>query len=59
MLQFIVVQCDPMCLNGGICAEDHSGNEICFCPPGYSGNQCEYGKGITFNIQKYCIQKLS
>ncbi|XP_042579334.1 versican a [Cyprinus carpio] len=31
---------DDVCLNGGSCAKI-VGDQICSCPPGYSGDQCE------------------
>ena len=36
--------CNPPCMNGGKCAEDHNENLVCFCKPGYSGIQCEHSK---------------
>merc|ERR1712226_569653 len=33
--------CDPICLNGGLCARDRFDQERCFCPPGYTGEQCQ------------------
>ena len=40
----IATVCNPPCLNKGVCDEDHNGNLVCFCPPGYSGIQCEHSK---------------
>ena len=51
--------CEPPCQNDGICAADHNGKELCFCPPGYSGILCEHSKfcdkyylNITLNNYK-------
>ncbi|KAK3884166.1 hypothetical protein Pcinc_011549 [Petrolisthes cinctipes] len=37
------IMCDmdcPTCLNGGVC---HSQLGICICPPGFTGNICQFG----------------
>ena len=45
IFQFITeLVCNPPCMNEGKCAEDHNGNRVCFCKPGYSGIQCEHSK---------------
>ena len=36
----LAVICDPSCQNGGICARDDNNKSMCFCPPGYTGEQC-------------------
>ena len=42
LYNFLEIECDPSCMNGGVCDVDHNGNLVCFCPPGYSGIQCEH-----------------
>jgi hypothetical protein len=37
----IIGDCDPACVNGGVC-----NNEQCFCPDGYTGKTCSDGKSI-------------
>jgi hypothetical protein len=36
---FTIGDCDPACVNGGVC-----NNEQCFCPDGYTGKTCSDGK---------------
>lgn len=39
----IEITCDPdPCMNGGSCGKDRFGDKICYCPPGYTGKQCEH-----------------
>ena len=42
--ELLEIICDPPCMNDGKCSEDHNGNYVCFCKPGYSGVQCEHSK---------------
>ena len=37
------------CLNNGICFEKNE-RHICFCPPGYAGEKCEFEFKMHINV---------
>ena len=39
--------CNPECHNGGTCARNLDNQTQCYCPGGYSGDQCD--KGTVFS----------
>ena len=44
-ISLLEITCDPNpCMNGGSCGKDRFGDKICYCPPGYTGKQCEHSK---------------
>ena len=45
---FSLANCDPECENGGVC----SGPNVCDCPTGYSGDQCQTRRSNTRMLQK-------
>uniref|UniRef100_A0A672N8Y1 Versican a n=1 Tax=Sinocyclocheilus grahami TaxID=75366 RepID=A0A672N8Y1_SINGR len=49
---------DAVCLNGGSCVKI-VGAQICSCPPGYSGDQCEIGISVSFFLLKVHYRTLN
>lgn len=46
MLYSHTAVCNPVCLNGGICVRPN----MCTCPYGFYGPQCQRGKKVLFII---------
>ena len=49
MCHYIIAKCDPPCRPEGKCVRSKADTNICSCPKGLRGDQCQHGEYAAYH----------